>query len=302
MKKQISQLKLSLFIRKSLLALFLLTFFLGSTAWSTPGILQTATRDGFFSNQFPDTLILLTHTYFYSADEFADANGNKSDTADTKIGLGMARFIKPWHFGDNNQFQYILEGIVSQVNLSIEGTDYSSSINVSGIGNPMVYTSLGWNNLQKTTHLQAALIAACPWGDEDLKNPGEDSYQLMPLIAFQQQFGSFWIDGSMGYYHYFDDLGATSTSARDYFEINMIPSYHVGPWSFYLQGDYTVRQESKVDGIGQNDDGYNFALGGGISWMFRPNMQLNLKYIKDIDGENELQGHGVNLRLMWIFG
>ena len=302
MNKQMLRLLFSLLIRKFLLCLFLMIVGVNSSVWANPGILQTATRDGFFSNQFPDTLIVLTHAYFYSADEYADANGNKSDIADTKVGLGMIRFVKPWHFGDNNQFQYILEGIMSQENIAIEGTDYASSINMSGICNPIIYTSLGWNNPQKTTHLQAALIAVFPWGDDDLHiNTGDDSYQLMPLIAFEQQFGAFWIDGSMGYYHYFDDLSDTSTSGRDYFEINLIPSYHVDTWSFYLQGDYTILQESEVDGIDQNDDGYNFAIGGGVSWMFRPNMQLNLKYVQDIEGESVLQGQGFNIRLMWIF-
>jgi hypothetical protein len=195
-----------------------------------------------------------------------------------------------------------LEGIVMQEDISIEGNDYASSFNESGITNPMIYTSFGWNNISKTTHLQAALIAVFPYGDDDLKiNPGDDSYQLMPLLAFEQQFGNFWIDGSMGYYHYFDDLSSTSTSGRDYFEINIIPSYHVGPCSFYMQFDYTDIKESEVDGISQNDDGYNFAIAGGTSWMFKPDMQLNLKYVKDIDGESGLQGQGFNLRFMWIF-
>ena len=285
----------SLLIQKSFLAFFLLIVGLSSTAWGAPGILQTATRDGFFSNQFPDTLITLTHAYFYSADEFADSNGNKSDIDEVKVGLGLVRFIKPWHFGDHNQFQYILEGIVGQKDVSIEDTD----VNMSGITDPMIYTSMGWNNPQKTTHLQAALIAVFPFGDDELN--GGDSYQLMPIIAFQQQFGSFWVDGSMGYYHFFDDLSSKLTSGRDYFEINMVPSYHVGAWSFYLQGDYTITQESKLHGLNQNDDGYNFAMAGGVSWMFNSNMQLNLKYVKDIDGENELQGQGFNLRWLWIF-
>ncbi|GAB6143233.1 transporter [Desulfocicer niacini] len=123
----------------------------------------------------------------------------------------------------------------------------------------------------------------------------------MPLIAFEQQFGVFWIDGSMGYYHCFDDLSDTLTSGRDYFEINMIPSYHVGTWRFYLQGDYTILQVSEVDGVAQNDDGYNLAIGGGIPRMFRPNMQLNLKYVENINGESVLQGQVFNLRWMWIF-
>ncbi|WP_373499951.1 transporter [Desulfococcus sp.] len=302
MKKQIHRSLFSVLIHKFLLLFCMFTFALSSTAWAAPGILQIATRDGFFSNQFPDTLITLTHTYFYWADEYADADGNESDIADTDVALGIVRLIKPWHFGDSNQFQYILEGIFSMENLSIEGADYASSFNESGIWNPMLYTSLGWNNEKKTTHLQAALIAVAPWGDDDLKiNPGDNSYQVMPILAFQQQFGNFWIDGSMGYYMYFDDLSSTNTSGRDYFEINIVPSYHLGNWSFYLQGDYRALQESKVDGVELNDDGYNVSLCGGVGWFFRPDMQLNLKYEQDIDGESDLQGQGFNLRWMWIF-
>jgi hypothetical protein len=301
MEKSLRRSAHSVLIQKLVLSLFAVTFFSISTAWANPGILQLATRDGFFNNQFPDRLIGLVHTYSYWADEMADGNGNTTDIADTTVELGVIRLIKPWHFGDKKQFQYVLEGIFSYENLSIEGADFASSINESGVFNPMIYTQLGWNNPDQTTHLQAALLAVFPWGDDDLKAAGDNSFQLMPVLAFEQQFGNFWIDGSMGYYHYFDDRSGTDTTGKSYFEINLVPSYHIGPCSVYLQGDYKVTRESQVDGVDQNDDGYNLAIASGISWMFRSDMQLNLKYVKDFDGENELQGQGINLRLMWIF-
>lgn len=300
MKKSSRRMAHFVSIRKVVL-LFLSLIFLISTAWANPGILQIATRDGFFNNQFPDRLISLVHVYNYWADELADGDGNTTDIDDTTVELGIVRLIKPWHFGDKKQYQYILEGIFSYENLTIEGADFASSTNASGVFNPMMYTSLGWNNTDQITHLQAALIAVFPWGDDDLKAAGDNSYQLMPLLAFEQQFGNFWIDGSLGFYHYFDDRSSTDTTGKSYFEINLIPSYHIGPWSIYLQGDYKVTRESQLDGVDLDDDGYNLAIAGGFSWMFRPDMQLNLKYVQDVDGENELQGQGFNLRWMWIF-
>ncbi|MBW2538794.1 MAG: transporter, partial [Deltaproteobacteria bacterium] len=60
-------------------------------------------------------------------------------------------------------------------------------------------------------------------------------------------------------------------------------------------------QESRVYGVDQNDDGYNFGIAPGVGWFFRDNMQMNLKYVVDVAGENELQGQGFNLRFLWIF-
>lgn len=111
----------------------------------------------------------------------------------------------------------------------------------------------------------------------------------------------FHIDASMGYFYYFDDLSANNTHGKHYFEINVIPSYHIGSVSLYVQGDYTVTQASELYGVDQDNDGYNLAIGPGINWFFRPNMELNLKYVADVDGESELQGQGINLRFLWIF-
>lgn len=270
-------------------------------ASAAPGILQLATRDGFWNNQFPDKPIMLTHFYSYWADEFADSNGDTRDTDDTYVGLGILRLIKPWHFGDRNQFQYILEGILSVENLSIDTGDSATDISESGLYDPMIYTSIGWNNESKTTHLQLGMIGVTSWGDDDLHGTGDNSYKLMPLVAVEQQFGNFWIDASMGYFHYFDDLSASDTHGKDYFEVNVIPSYHIGAVSIYVQGDYKLTQQSELYGNNQNDDGFNFAVAPGIGWWFRPDMQLNLKYVVDVDGENELQGQGLNLRFAWIF-
>ena len=150
------------------------------TATAAPGLLMTASRDGFWSNQFPDELILLVHGYYYWADEFADDNGDNQDMNDTKVGINLYRLIKPWHFGDHNQYQYVLEGIFGLENVSIDNNGIGSNFNESGIMNPMIYTSIGWNNESQTTHLQFAVVLVAPYGDDDLKlNPGDDSYQVI---------------------------------------------------------------------------------------------------------------------------
>lgn len=298
--------------RQSMFALkVILTAAIAFFTWNTaavmamPGILQTATRDGFFSNQFPDTLISLTHYYYYWGDEFADDDGHDVDIDDFNISLGLERLIRPWHFGDRNQYQFILEGILSVRSIDFDDNPLTLAVDdnyrCSGINNPMVYMSLGWNNPNKTTHLQAALITVFPWGDQDALLPGENSYQVMPIFAGEQQWGDFWVDFSMGYYHFFDDLD-TNAVGQDYFEINVCPSYHIGTWNLYLQGDYKATDDGEdINGVDQDNDGYNLALAAGVAWMFRPNMQANLKYVQDIDGENEFQGQGFNFRLMWIF-
>ena len=73
-------------------------------AIASPGLLQLATRDGFWSNRFPDKLISLTHVYSYWADEYADSDGNNHDVDQLTVGLGIERLIKPWHFGSRGQY------------------------------------------------------------------------------------------------------------------------------------------------------------------------------------------------------
>lgn len=291
--------------KKSILfvMMFMLSIsFVITSANAAPGIMQTATRAGFFTNQLPDDPFMLIHVYDYTADEYADENGDTTDLAnDLNVGLGLFRFIKAWHFGDSNQFQYVLEGVFGYENVNLEDADYSAS----GSFDPTLYTQIGWNNADKTTNLQFYVIVQSPWGSNDVHSAfgyGEDAWKVMPGVAFEQQFGPFWIDGSIGYFHYFDDLSVRDAHGRDYFEVNIIPSFHpTATLGIYVQADYKKTSESRYHGVDQNDDGYNIAIAPGIGWFFRPNMQLDLKYVMDVDGENEYQGAGFNLRYFWLF-
>lgn len=289
---------------------FLLCVLCASPSWAFPGILQLASRAGFWANDFPDTTIFLQHFLYYKADKFWDADGNEVDIPDIHLNASFTRLVRPWHFGDQNQFQYVLEGIVPMYNISGEngviGPDIQPAFAKSGIGHPLLYTSLGWNNPEKTTHLQGGLIWQLPLGDRELMQAlgAGNNHSVMPLLGFEQRMGNLWFDGSLGYWYNFEALD-TDEKQRDYFEVNGALSYRFSaplPWWFYVQSDYTLYQEGKdAAGNGLDNDGFNWAVAPGLGVAILPNMTLDLKYLMDVDGESTLSGDGLNLRLLWIF-
>jgi len=276
--------------------------FAAGSGWAFPGILQLASRSGFWANDFPDTAILLQHWYYYSADEMWDDGGDQIDINQTRINGSFTRLVRPWHFGADSQFQYVLEGIVPYYNISGEddsATPADESFAVSGVGDPMIYTSLGWNNPSKTTHLQGALIVNFPFGDEDVSLT-DNAYAVMPLVAIEQRLGNVWLDASAGYWANFEDLRDNGNRNNDYFEVNGVVTYRFAKAWIYLQADYTRYGESETDGKGNDDEGYNVMLAPAIGVAIRPAMTLDLKYGIDVDGESTMKGRSFNLRFLWV--
>lgn len=274
--------------------------FWAGAASASPGLMQLAVRSGFWSNQFPDTAIMLQHLYYNTYDEVWDGNGNKQDVAKTKITANFTRLIRPWHFGDEKQYQFILEAILPFANVSWEEEGATPSGHVSGMMDPMLYLSLGWNNPAKTTHVQGAVVAFVPVGDTDLST---DAWAFQPIVALQQHIGSmFQIDASLSYQIETKKLDGSDDKGRNYFEFNFIPSVKFGGgWDVFGQYDYVKYQESETAGRGNSDDGFNHCVALGINNWFRPNMQLGIKFEKDIDGENTPASQGFNMRFLWIF-
>jgi len=279
------------------------------TAWSAPGLLQQATRSGFWGNDFPDGAMLIQHFYHYTSDEAWDGKGDKQKTQDTTIEASYTRLIRSWHSGDDNKYQYILEAIIPAFNVSIKESSSGAGDNfsVSGLGNPFIYGSVGWNNPSKTTHLQSFLLWQVPFGDDDLQKAGVigNNHAIMPGVAAQYRFGNVWVEGSMGYQYNFEDLDSDK-KARDVFEFSPIVTYRftssAKPWWVYLQGDYTKYMEGDdAQGNGLDNDGYNISVTPGIGFQFRPNMTLDVKYAMDVDGENTLKGNAINARFFWFF-
>jgi len=281
----------------------------GGNAWSFPGLLQQATRSGFWTNQLPDGPLLLQHYYHYMTDESWDEDGDEIETQDTDIAASFTRLIYTWHFGESKQYQYVLEGIIPLFNVSIEESSDGANddFNVSGLGNPFVFTEIGWNNPSKTSHYQFFTIWQLPFGDSDLENAGviSNNHALQPGFATQQRWGDFQLDASIGYFFNFEDLDSDK-KARDYLEINPIVTYHFPnfkfPWWVYVQGDY-ARYFDGDDKNGENldNDGYNIVVAPGAGVAIRPNMHLDLKYAMDVDGENTQKGNAINLRFLWVF-
>lgn len=291
------------------ISLFIIIFFISShiLVYAAPGALQIASRSKFWANDFPDTLIILQHYYYYHASKSFDNDGKARDINDVVIHQTLTRLIRPWHFGNRDQYQYVIEGILPVVNFNIKNDNSGYK---SGVANPMIYTSLGWNNSDKSTHLQLAAIWQIPLGDDDVVEAlnGEDSgknHALMPLVAIEQRFGNLWIDASGGYWHNFKDLDSDA-KVSDYFELNGIVTYNFNnfkyPFWIYVQGDYT-KYFSGDDKYGRDldNEGHNYAVGPGAGIAIRPNITLDVKYHRDVEGKNTLRGDGINVRLFWAF-
>jgi len=285
------------------ICLFLAAF----PAWAGPGILQLATRSGFWSNDFPDGPLFLQHVYYYSFDEIWDSDGDKIDIPDSSVTATFSRLIGISHFGTDNQYQYVIEAIIPFYNFSREESSPAANdnLNESGFGHPFFYNSIGWNNADKTTHLTTYFAVQIPVGDSDvMKIMGSNSWALLPGVSIQQRIGTFQLEGSLAYWYNFEDLDSDARG-NDYFEANFIATKKFiasHPWWLYLQADYTKYQESDDDeGHGRDDDGYNWTVAPGLGVAIRPNITIDLKYAIDVDGENTAKGQAFNLRVLWKF-
>lgn len=277
------------------------------SAWAGPGLLQMATRPGFWANDFPEGPLLLQHLYCYQYDKTWDDDGHKQDSQDTTVTASFTRIINVKHFGEDNKFQYVVEGIVPLYNVSVEESSSGAGDNfsISGMGHPFIYNALGWNNPTKTTHLTGYVLAQIPLGDSDIMEAmGSNSYALEPGIAMQQRLGNFWIEGTVGYMFNFEDIDSDA-KAGDSFEVNMIATQHFSatyPWWIYVQADYIHFLEDEDDnGNDLGNDGYNYTIAPGIGIAVRPTITLDIKYAMDIDGENTAKGQAINFRLLWKF-
>lgn len=295
-------------IKQAILFFHAFFFFMGAVpAWSAPGLFQLASRAGFWGNDFPDGGMLLQHYYYYTYDEVWDGNGNTQKAQDTTVNASFTRIVRAWHFGEDNKYQFILEGILLLYDMSGKETSSGKGDNfsISGLGPPIVYTSVGWNNPEKTTHVQSFLVWQVPAGDSDLmKAIGSNNHALTLGFAVQQRFGNLWVEGAAAYTYNFEDLNSKK-KARDAFEINPIVSYRFTsslPWWIYLQGDYTHYFDGDdAAGHSLSNEGYNVGLAPGIGVQIRPNMNLDIKYAMDLDGKNTSKGNGINARFFWVF-
>lgn len=291
-----------------MLFVFGLAMIISNPAWGFPGLLQLATRKGFWANDFPDGPLYLQHIYFYQTDEIWDGDGDTSDIQEISITASLNRLIYAWHFGNNDEYQYILEGIFPMWDVSGEANASlgADSFTESGLGDPYLYTAVGWNNPEKTTHVQGALVWRFPLGDDDVMDAlgFGNSHSVMPILAIEKRIDSIMIDASIGYMYNFEDLD-TDAKDRNYFEVNAIAGYNFStrlPMWVYVQGDYTILDDGDDDqGQSLNNDGFNITIAPGFGVAIRPNMTLDLKYAMDIDGENTLKGNGLNLRFLWVF-
>ena len=267
-----------------------------------PGALQLITRQGFWTNDLPDReLFWVQHLYYYHGDEMWNSNGKKEDIPDVDIWMSITRFVWDWHFGNEGQYQGIIEGIFPIENLSI------GHESTSGLGDPYFYTQYGWNNSAKTSHFQAGIAIRFPFGkyDKDRElNLGANHFSFLPVLATQQIFkigpGQLLLDASIGYMLNLKNKD-NDYQERDYFEFNPIISYHLAKFSIYLQGDYVNYQSSEINGRDQHDSGYNVTLAPGIGYVINRAVSLDIKVEFGVDGKNSINGSGFNLRLMWIF-
>lgn len=266
-------------------------------SWGNPGVLQLASRAGFWGNDFPDKFILLQHWYSYSSTEAFTSSGSQVGVDKVDVDASFTRIVRPFHFGEEKQYQFIVEGIAPVYHISKQGPHPFST---TGFGDPLLYSSFGWNNQKKTTHLQGGVIVSFPAGARDVSLTKE-GYGIMPLLGFEQRFSKIWLDASTGYWHNTGSRVQSGDHANDYYEFNSTVSYRMHRSWLYLQDDYTRRGQSRTAGVLNPDAGYNFLLAPGVGIALKPTITLDAKYDFDVAGKNTLKGRAPNVRLLWVF-
>lgn len=259
-------------------------------AMAAPGILQLATRQGFWTNEFPDRFILLQH-YRYVDGEI-NTPGGKQDLTQH---LSLTRLIDSWHFGDRDQYQFVMQGVLPFTSLSVGNT------NLNGLADPLTYTAFGWNNQDKTTALQLFTIMRYPFGDSTLTT---DAFGNFTGLGIQQKWGKLHLDAAAGYWSEFDQQGASNTSGKSYWEANGVLSYKfTNKFSLYNQWDYKNTEESTVLGVDQNDDGHNLGTAIGFGYNITPTFQIDAKGYTDLDNKNEGIDEDIsfNVRFLLVF-
>jgi hypothetical protein len=283
-------------------------FSLPAIGISAPGALHLVAGPGFWANDFPDRFIFLEHLYYYHASKEFDGDGHTKDIKDTNIVLSIHRFIKPWHFGENDKFQILTEGILMQYDYFNIHNDGKNS--KTAMANPLLLSRLGWRNTENTTHLSIACAWQIPLGDEDLVKAlnagnGGNNHAIIPFATLEQRWNNFWLDASTAYWHNFEDLDSKA-QVQDYYEFNLALSYHFKkfkiPFLLYAQGDYVKYfAGDDIHGKDLHNKGHNFAAGPGIRFIFSPKVAVDVKYTRDIDGKNTLRGNSMNAFLEFIF-
>tara|TARA_R110002049_G_scaffold191507_1_gene360471 strand:- start:40865 stop:41722 length:858 start_codon:yes stop_codon:yes gene_type:complete len=262
-----------------------------NSAFAAPGILQVVTRPGFWANDFPDRIIYLQHYYNYSAD-FNTPTGD----VDFEQNLSLTRFFKPWHFGEEDQYQFIALLAIPAVDIEIDHDHFAR-----GIADPLTYTSFGWNDVNKEHHIQVFTITRYPVGNSDLS---AEAFAIMPGLAYERRWGNWMWDLSTGYWIEFERRGADSAKGQNFWEVNSALTYRTkSGLSLYVQGDYKNTGESEILGVKQNNDGDNFGAAIGAGYWLTQRLQLDAKLYKDISSDNEATDNGksLNIRLAYVF-
>jgi hypothetical protein len=275
---------------------------------AAPGALHLVSGPGFWANDLPDRFIFLEHLYYYHAGKMFNGNGHTENIKDTNVVLSLHRFIKPWHFGENDKFQIVAEGILNQYDYFNIHNDGKNS--KTAMANPIVLSRLGWRNTENTTHLSIACAWQIPLGDEDLVKAlnggnGGNNHAIIPFATYEQRWDNFWLDASTAYWHNFEDLDSNA-QVQDYYEFNLAFSYQFHnfkiPIILYAQGDYVKYFEGEnIHGIDLHNKGHNFAVGPGIRFLFSHRFAVDVKYTRDIEGKNTLRGDSLNTFIEFIF-
>jgi len=262
------------------------------TASAEPGILQIATRKDFWSNQFPDSLFLLQH-YRYVSGDIATPGGKQ----DFEQHLSLTRLINgSYRFGDKKQFQFVIQGVLPFTSATI-GDD-----SIGGFADPLTYTAVGWNDDEKKNHVQLFSIVRYPFGDNELTT---DAFGNLTGLAYERIWDNgFQLDASTGYWIEFDRQGASNTSGKSYWNVNGIIGYNFSKkFSVYSQWDYKLTDESEINGIGQDDDGYNLGTALGATLNFPGPFQIDAKVYTDLNNDNEALDEDIsfNVRFFVLF-
>ncbi len=251
------------------------------------------------------THLAILYYNHYSANESYSNGKEVSDDANMEMNLGIFRgvyYTKVFGFTENFQF------LLPFADLTLDGAAFGDSeLSTSGLGD-LILTSTFWfiDNPESKTWLGFTPFLYIPTGDydDDHLSIGENRWKIRPEIGFAKGFGKWNLDltTSITFFGDNDDYGNVTMEQDPEFHAEAHLTYKMTDtfnttvsWFHHRNGETTV------DGVDQDDEMDDHAIGVAFACWLTPQYQLIVKYRRDIEIENGLKTNMVGLRFLHAF-
>lgn len=238
--------------------------------------------------------------------------GDVGDTnADLNANINIARFV--WYrefLGITVDPQFLLP--FGHQDLEVGGADVA---NTTGLADPILAATF-WLYNTKETQFAITPFLFVPWGDYDagrVLNFGENRTKFALQAGYIKLMDKWLFEAAADVTFHGDNdhtsigtgvQGATLEQDETY-EFRLSARYSVSPkLSLAAQVAYTIVGETTLAGVKQNDDNEILALSGYVQYMLQPDLQLQLKYDRQVDRDKDGpvgNVHNAEVRLVKIY-